>query len=90
MIRVLFCNQESSVMNNGHRSGYFRIDSGLRQGNTISAFYFILVLEIIFIQVKSDHEIEGIRILGHEIKLSAFADDVTYFLANLNSLEELL
>ena len=27
---------------------------------------------------------------GHEIKISAFADDVTYFLVNLNSLEELL
>ena len=29
-------------------------------------------------------------IFGHEIKLSAFVDVVTYFLANLNSLEELL
>ena len=51
---------------------------------------FILVLEILFIQVKSNHKIEGIRIFGHEIKPSAFADDFTYFLANLNSLEEVL
>ena len=51
---------------------------------------FILVLEILFIQVKSNHKIEVIRIFGLEIKLSAFADDITYFLANLNSLEELL
>ena len=89
-IRVLFCNQESCVMNNGHSSGYFKVDSGSRQGDPISAFLFILVLEILFIQVKSNHKVEGVRIFGHEIKISAFADDVTYFLANLNSLEELL
>ena len=74
-------------VNNGHSSGYFKIDS--RQGDPISAFLFILEPEILFIHVKSNHKIEGIRIFGHEIKLSAFADDVTYF-ANLNSLEELL
>ena len=77
-------------MNNGHSSGYLKVDSGSRKGDPISAFLFILVLEILFIQVKSNHKIEGVRIFGHEIKISAFADDVTYFLANLNSLEELL
>ena len=61
-IRVLLCNQESCVMNNGHSSGYFRIGSGSCQGDPISAFLFILVLEILFIQVKSNHKIEAIRI----------------------------
>ena len=79
-IRVLVCNQESCVMNNGHSSGYFKVDSGSCQGDPISAFLFILVLEILFIQVKSNHKIEGVRIFGHEIKISAFADYVTYFL----------
>ena len=50
-------------MNNGHSSGYFKVNSGSRQGDPISAFLFILVLEIIFIQVKSNHRIEGVRIL---------------------------
>ena len=85
-IRVLLRNQESFVMNNGHSSGYFKVDSGSRQGDLISAFLFILVPEITFIPVKSNHKIECIRIFSHGIKLSAFADDVTYFLANLNSL----
>ena len=69
-IRVLFCYQESCVMNNGHSSGYFKVDSGSRQGDPISAFLFILVLEILFIQAKSNHKIEGVRIFGHEIKIS--------------------
>ena len=49
-------------MNNGHSSGYFKVDSGSRQGDPISAFLFILVLEILFIQVKSSNKIEGVRI----------------------------
>ena len=44
-IRVLLCKQESCVMNNGHSSGYFIIDSGSRQGDSIPAFPFILVTE---------------------------------------------
>ena len=51
-IRVMLCNQESCVMNNGHSSGYFKIDPGSRQGGPISAFLFILVLEIFLFKLK--------------------------------------
>ena len=56
-------------MNNGYSPGYFKVDFGSRQGDPISAFHFILALEILFIQVKSNHKIEGVRIFGHEIKI---------------------
>ena len=51
-IRVLFCNQESCVMNNGPMSGYFKVDSGSRQGDPISAFLLILVLEFFSFKLK--------------------------------------
>ena len=50
-------------MNNGHSSGYFKVDSGSRQGDPISAFLFILVLEILFIQVKSNHKVSGFLVM---------------------------
>ena len=40
--------------------------------------------------MRDNKKIEGLKIFRHEIKLTAFADDVTYFIANLTSLEELL
>ena len=39
--------------------------------------------------MRENKTIEGLKLFGHEIKLTAFADDVTYFIANQTSLEEL-
>ena len=51
---------------------------------------FILVMEILFIQVRSNKNIQGLKIFGYEFKLSAFADDISCFLYNLHSVEQLL
>ena len=77
-------------MNNGHSSRYFPILSWTREGDPISAYLFILVMEILFIQVKDSKNIKGITIFGFEFKLSSFADDVSYFLQDLDSVKELL
>ena len=77
-------------MNDGHSTGYFSLSSGTRQGDPISAFLFILVMEILFIQIRSNENIHGLKFFGYEFKLSAFADDVSYFLKDINSVKELL
>ena len=84
-IKVLLNKQVSCVMNNGFTIGYFTNERGTRQGDPISAYLFILVLEIPFLQVKENEKIERIeriKISSHEFLLSAFADDVTYLVYN--------
>ena len=61
----------------------------MRHGDQISAYLFILVLEFLFLQVKENEKIEGIKISSHGFFLSAFADDVTYLVCNMDSTEEL-
>ena len=89
-VKLILNNQESCVMNNDTSTGYFTLSSGTRQGDPISAYLFILVMEILFIQIRSDKNIQGLKIFGYEFKLSAFADDVSCFLYNLHSVEQLL
>ena len=51
----------------------------------------MLGLELLFITIRSDPNIKGVKIDGNnEIKLTAYADDSTYFLRNKQSAEVLL
>ena len=80
-IRVLFNGGGgSSITNNGHISGMFEISRSTRQGDPISPQIFILGLEILFIALRSDENIKGFKIENNEIKLTAYADDASYFL----------
>ena len=76
-------------MNNWFTTGYFTNERGTRQGDPISAYLFILVLEILFLQVKENEKIEGIKISSHEFSFSAFADDAAYLVCCMDSIEEL-
>ena len=88
-VKVLLFKQESCVMNNGHSTGYFKYSRGARQGDPLSAYLFIMELEMLFILVRNCKEISGIEIFGYEFKLSAFADDATYFILNEHSIQQL-
>ena len=80
-VRTLLYNAESCVINNGRSIGYFRLERGIRQGDPLSAYLFILALEVLFIQIRENNDIKGIIINNTNIKLSAYADD-TYFLTS--------
>ena len=77
-------------MNNGFSTGYFALERGTRQGDPLSAYLFILALEIMFIEVRSNVNIAGVKIGGHSVKLSAYADDTYFFTLDVNSLRLIL
>ena len=80
-------NAESCVMNNGHSMGYFSLTRGTRQGDPLLAYLFILCVETLFIQIRENPDIKGIRIGMEEIKLSAYADDADFLTPDVKSLE---
>ena len=61
-IQILIQNQESCVINGGTTTDYFKLERGTRQGNPISAYLFILVLEIAFLFIMQNENINGLNI----------------------------
>ena len=52
-------------MNGGNSTGYFNLERGARQGDPISAYLFILVIEVFFQMVRRDRSIKGVNVCGH-------------------------
>ena len=69
-------------MNNGSSTGYFYLE----RGDPISAYLFILALQVLFIQIRDNHHIKGSMIDGQEIKLSTYADDGNFLTTIVQSL----
>ena len=51
-IKILLQNQESCIVSRGNATNFFKLEKGTRQGGSISAFLFILVLKIVFLFTK--------------------------------------
>ena len=85
-----FLDISSCVLNNGFSTGPFEIQRGVRQGDPLSPYLFIIVLEILAISIRKNDNIQGIIVDGTEIKLELFADDFTSFLRNDESLSVFL
>ena len=77
-VRVLLNKQDSCVLKGGKSTGYFPLQRGVRQGDPISAYLFIIVIEIFFLMVKKNPKINGIEIFGIKHLLTSYADDTSF------------
>ena len=84
-IRLLYNKPLACVTNNGYATEFFQISRGIRQGCPISALLFILVVEIMSINLKNNKSIHGISLNNKEILITQLADDTTLFLKNIES-----
>ena len=82
-------NQESFVVNGGSTTIYFKLERGARQGDPIAVYLFIIALEMLFIMVKNDNDIKPLEICNSKFLYSAYADDVSFYLKDENSVRAL-
>ena len=87
-IKVIYTNISSCVINNGNTSPYFKLTRSLRQGDPLSGYLFILVLELLAQKIRESQGIRGIFIGKTEIKLTQYVDDLTVFVADVASARE--
>jgi len=90
MVHTFYNSISSCVINNGFSIQPFAVERGVRQGEPLSAYLFIIVLEILCISVQSSKNICGIKVDNEEFRLSLFANDLTGFLKDNLSLVNFL
>lgn len=90
VIKMVFTEIETAILNNGYTSRYFKPTRGVRQGCCISPYLFLLAVEPLAIQIREDHLIRGVSVGEAEFKLSMFADDLTGFAQDSRSLERMI
>ena len=87
---TLISKQESCVVNGGNTIQYFHLERGARQGDPISAYMFILALEVLSFLVRNNKDVKGLNIFDHLFLYTAYADDPTFFLEHKESIEEVV
>ena len=73
--KILYTNATATTFVNGQYSTHFRIERGVRQGDPLSPYLYLIGAEILSIMLRRNKEIKGIKINNREYLLSQFADD---------------
>ena len=89
-IKILLNDQQSCVLNGGLTTQYLKLERGARQGDPISAYLFIIALEVLFVLIKNKGNIKGIDLYDHSFLFTAYADDSTFFLKDIVSVRVLI
>jgi len=82
LVKCIYSENMSCIVNNGNISRYFKLHRGLRQGCPLSPYLFILVVELLANAVRKNNDIVGIRINDVICKLNQYADDTFFITMN--------
>ena len=88
MIALCYTKIESCVLNSGYTTSWFCLQKGVRQGCPLSAYLFLLCIEILAQKIRNNNQILGIVSGQTEQKLSLFADDCTCLLKDIRSVKK--
>ena len=86
---ILLYNIKSFVKVNGFETSEFDINRGVRQGCALSGLLYVLVSEVLALEIRNNTNIKGYRFNGNHFKLTQYADDLMAVVTDLNSVNEI-
>jgi len=89
-VGVFYKDIKCCIINNaGLTSNFFPFKRGVRQGNSLSPYFFVIAVETLAIAIRQNPDIKGIVIGKEETKVLRYADDTTATLADVDSAKSL-
>ena len=83
-IGTVLKNQETCVINGGTTTASLKLQKGARQSDPISAYLFIIAIEVLFylnkIIIKIHNETESLNISDYFFLHSTYSEDTTFIL----------
>ena len=77
---MLYVGSYSRIVYNGHISDKIMLERSCRQGDPLSPYIFLIVIECALEMIRCNNHIKGVKIGVTEYKISAYADDILCFL----------
>ncbi|KAH7955665.1 hypothetical protein HPB52_002808 [Rhipicephalus sanguineus] len=91
LVELLYRDLSCNVVVNGSATAGFIYTRGIRQGCPLGPTFFIMCIEPLLTSLASDERIRGFPLTGaDEIKVLAYADDVSLFVRDARSFREFL
>ena len=79
-VRLFYTGVQSAVKVNGHLSSFFSLSRGVRQGCPLSPLLYVLVAEVLAVNIRANPRIKGLTLPGRSQALSPisqYADDTS-------------
>ena len=77
--RIVYQKPKAVIVNNGYFTNYINLERGLRQGGPCSAYYFLLIAEILAIEIRKNPKIKSVMILNIDNLLGQYTDDIDLY-----------
>ena len=74
-VDVFYHNICSCISVNGTYSSWFAIQRGVRQGDPLSPYLYLICAEVLSIMLRESNQVKGITVNNQDFLLSQFADD---------------
>ena len=77
---LFFGEREAQILLGGHMTEKIHLNQGVPQGDIISLFIFILIVEILLLKINYTTHLTGIKFAKMESRSETYADDTTIIL----------
>ena len=83
--KIIYTDPIACIINNGDFSEYFNIERSVKQGGPCSAYFFLILAEVLAIELRDNKKIIGFTIADLEKILGQYADDMDMYLLGKES-----